>query len=459
MKYLRNKNAPPTAGLVQEFIDTAYDTVKLVADNLAVVVEVGDAIDDGTFENLVYLQDIDTFVELNAIVADEDLATEAYVDNAVTGLYEFMGGYDASSNTPDLTTSPNTYEVAQSWQVTAAGTFFGVNVEPGDQLTAVIDNPAVEADWSIVNRNIDSAAFATAEQGAKADTALQPGLVHNVSELINDVAYADDQTPAEIAAAYNTATPIVSQIDAETGTSTTAERWTAERVAQAAKAQLGNVVFVVDDYVAAPSQMVFVNSAVKAISITLPPGANKNSIWIIDAGHNASVNNITIIADTGGSDTVDGSATFILDQNDNFCNAAFDAGTTNWQLALSGVPDLVEQAPHNHDGVYSPVGHTHPGFETIANGIGTTFNFTAGDLGQLVVADNIAASSYIVPDALGNSGNTLTVYNKGAGEVTINMAGTDTLDTIDNNCAQGKAVTVVKIAPTVWAVIGGSVAP
>jgi hypothetical protein len=237
MRNLRNKNAPPLADLVQYFIDSAYDTVKLVADNLGVIIEVGDAINSGTLENIVYLEDIDTFVELNAIVQDEELATEAYVDNAVTGLYEFMGGYDASTNTPDLTTSPNTYEVAQSWQVTGAGTFFGVNVEPGDQLTAIVDNPTVEADWSIVNRNIDSAAFATAEQGVKADTALQPGQVDNVSELINDANYADDQTPSEIATGYNTVTPVVSQVDAEAGISTTAERWTPQRVAQAIAAQ------------------------------------------------------------------------------------------------------------------------------------------------------------------------------------------------------------------------------
>jgi hypothetical protein len=37
--------------------------------------------------------------------------------------------------------------------------------------------------------------------------------------------------------------------------------------------------------------------------------------------------------------------------------------------------------------------------------------------------------------------------------------GTDTLDTTDNNCSQGKAVTLVKISATVWAVIGGTAAP
>lgn len=42
-----------------------------------------------------------------------------------------------------------------------------------------------------------------------------------------------DQTNAEIAAAYNAEVGIVSQVDAEAGTSTTAARWTPQRVAQA----------------------------------------------------------------------------------------------------------------------------------------------------------------------------------------------------------------------------------
>lgn len=270
MKYLRNKNAPPLVGLVQEFIDTAYDTVKLVADNMDLVLLVGGAIEDGTLTDFLSANDINTLAKLNAIVADEtiiaetsidtlaklntlvtdaNIASEAYVDAAVTGLYEFMGGYDANTNVPDLTTSPNAYKVAQSWQVTVAGTFFTATLEPGDQITAIIDNPSVEADWSIVNRNIDSAAFATAAQGAKADTALQPGEaatpaqgtladsavqpLDNISDLTNDAGYTDDQTPAEIASGYNTETPVVSQIDAEAGISTTAERWTPERVKQA----------------------------------------------------------------------------------------------------------------------------------------------------------------------------------------------------------------------------------
>ena len=42
-----------------------------------------------------------------------------------------------------------------------------------------------------------------------------------------------DQTDSEIATAYQTEVPLISQSDAETGTSTTIESWSAQRVAQA----------------------------------------------------------------------------------------------------------------------------------------------------------------------------------------------------------------------------------
>lgn len=452
MRNLRNKNAPPTTGLVQSLIDTAYDNVKIVSDNLDAVNEVAQAIADGLFTDLVYVPDIDTLAELNAIVADEEIASEAYVNDAVTGLYDFKGGYNADTNTPDLITAPNGILVADSYQVTDAGTFFTANLEPGDQLTAIIDNPATEADWSIVNRNIDSAAFATSTQGDTADAALQPG--DNISLLTNDSAYADDQTPAEIAVGYDTAVAIVTQVEAEAGVSTTSRRWNALRVAQAAKAQLGAITFVIANHTAVPSQMVFCDSSVGPITVTLPPGVDKINVWIIDAGHNAGVNNITIIPDGGGTDTVDGAATFILDQNDNFCNAAFNAANTDWRLALSGVPDLIEQAPHTHPE------YAKAGFSGINPQVGLTYTFVALDLEEGVTASNVAGSVYSIPDAFGSVGDLINLYNLiGSGEVTIAMAGTDTLDTTNNNCVAGAAVSIEKISATVWAVIGGTVAP
>jgi len=76
--------------------------------------------------------------------------------NTVEGM-SYQGGYDASTNTPDLDTSPSSIIKGDSYTVTVAGTFFTTNVEVGDLLIAEIDNATVEADWTIVNRNLGNA--------------------------------------------------------------------------------------------------------------------------------------------------------------------------------------------------------------------------------------------------------------------------------------------------------------
>lgn len=454
---LRNKNAPPTADLVQHYVDTAYDNVKLVADNLPAILALSEELGQGTFDDLLYTYNIDALAKLNAYVLDENIASEAYVDAAVVGLYDFKGGYDADTNTPNLDSSPVGVKKADTYEVTVGGLFFTTTVEPGDQLTATQDDPFLESHWSIVNRNIDSAAFATAEQGDTADSALQPGA--NITQLLNDANYADDQTPEEIETAYNTAVPVVSQVDAEAGISNVAKRWTPERVAQAARAQTGALVFVTADHVASASQIIFCDTTLNPITITLPAGATGSQIWIVDAAHYAATNNITIVPDGGGTDTIDATTEFILDQNENFCNVGYNPANTDWRVAISGVPELIEQAPHNHDGVYAPIDHAHSGFDGVNPQAGLTYEFVVADLKDLVTAENAAASTYSVPDGLGTPGMAINLYNRGAGEVTITMAGTDTLNTTDNNCAQGKAISIVKVAATEWAVIGGTAAP
>lgn len=99
---------------------------------------------------------------------------QAALDAAVAGLYDHKGGYAADTNTPDLDTSPSGIKKGDAYTVSAAGNFFAVAVEAGDVLIANQDDPTQASHWTIVNRNIDSSAFATSAQGALADTALQP---------------------------------------------------------------------------------------------------------------------------------------------------------------------------------------------------------------------------------------------------------------------------------------------
>ncbi len=100
------------------------------------------------------------FVDNNSALGTSDtvvptqLAVKTYVDNAVTGQLIYQGGYNAATNTPDLTTSPNSILQGWTYTVTTAGTFFTETVEVGDLLIAESDNPTSLSNWTTVQNNI-----------------------------------------------------------------------------------------------------------------------------------------------------------------------------------------------------------------------------------------------------------------------------------------------------------------
>ena len=372
MKNLRNKNAPPAADLVQYYIDSAYDKVVAVYNSLSSVTALADALGNGTFDNLVYIQDIDTIAELQALVADatlvttvdinsilnlnalvgENVASEAYVLTQVTGLFDPKGGYDASTNTPDLDVAPSGIKRSDIYVVSAAGNFFGTAVEAGDMLIADQDDPVTVDDWTIINRNIDSSAFATAAQGVLADSAVQPS--DNISTLTNDSGFEANaplasQTEAEtgtentktmtalrVAQAIAALRAYASQAEAEAGANNT-KVMTPLRVAQAIAALGGGgggggmtAVYKAADYTAAANEVVYVASDTGQWDITLPVSPNsgdKVSVW--DCGDNASVNTINVLRN--GS-TINGvAADFAINMNGGRFDAMYN-GTT-WEYS------------------------------------------------------------------------------------------------------------------------------
>lgn len=94
-------------------------------------------------------------------VAATDAASKDYVDNATAGGLIYQGSYDAATNTPDLTTSPNSIQRGWTYTVTVAGTFFTENVEIGDLLIAEVDSPSALTDWTTVQNNVDLATLTT----------------------------------------------------------------------------------------------------------------------------------------------------------------------------------------------------------------------------------------------------------------------------------------------------------
>jgi hypothetical protein len=90
-----------------------------------------------------------------------DALTEVktYIDNSVAGGLIYQGGYNALTNTPDLTTSPNSIEKGWTYTVTADGTFFGEQLRVGDVIIAEVDDPSALSDWTTVQNNIDLASL------------------------------------------------------------------------------------------------------------------------------------------------------------------------------------------------------------------------------------------------------------------------------------------------------------
>ena len=69
---------------------------------------------------------------------------QAAIDTAVSSSLTYRGGYDASTNTPDLTTSPNSILTGDTYAVTVAGDasgFWSPTLNIGDLVIANIDNP------------------------------------------------------------------------------------------------------------------------------------------------------------------------------------------------------------------------------------------------------------------------------------------------------------------------------
>lgn len=89
----------------------------------------------------------------DSILVSEQGIREA-ISAALASEMTYMGGYNASTNTPDLDTSPSGVMKGDTYTVTVAGTFFTVPVVAGDLLIAEVNDAAAEADWTIVNRNI-----------------------------------------------------------------------------------------------------------------------------------------------------------------------------------------------------------------------------------------------------------------------------------------------------------------
>ena len=85
------------------------------------------------------------------------------------GDVSLKGDYNASTNTPDLDTSPSGVKKGDHYVVSVAGTFFSTALEVGDSIIAKNDNPTSVTHWIILQANLTASTIKTAYE-SNADT-------------------------------------------------------------------------------------------------------------------------------------------------------------------------------------------------------------------------------------------------------------------------------------------------
>jgi hypothetical protein len=473
MRNIRNKNAPPDSDLVQVYLRSSWDIVTDIYKALPLLTALGDAIEAGGIEDFLTAADIDTLAELNAILTDAtlgDFASQAEAE-AGTGTTQTMNPlrvaqaiavmaagllnkYDGTSAPGVTDDSSAGYSVGSYWvDTTNHETYRCSDASVGaavwihttlsaDELAVVAltgdSDDLIEGTVQLLLTVSERAVIAAVDQ---VFTSTEKGKLTNI-----EIAATADQTDSEIEAAYNNQVLQVSAGEKTAGTETAVRRFSPEDIADMATGGGGGLtpVFKTADFTAVAGEKYYVDSTSGPVVVTMPAGADAENIKVMDVGHVAGTNSITLVPD--GSETIDGDTSFVIDQNEGDVDVTYRAGDTNWYVSADGTPDVVN------------VNSFYTGFGVVRDLTGTAEDFVEADAGQLVTGNNASASVYTIP---ANSavpydiGTTLPFFNKGAGEVTIALT-TDTLSSTDNKCAQGKTVTCLKVAATEWWVIGGS---
>jgi hypothetical protein len=119
--------------------------------------------------NAWFLDD-DTMAANDAEKVASQQSVKAYVDTQISGLgsvMEYKGAYDASADPSGTAETGDTYTVTVAGS--GAASYWTTALEIGDVIIAETDSPATEADWTVVNKDLDDASIKAAYE-ANADT-------------------------------------------------------------------------------------------------------------------------------------------------------------------------------------------------------------------------------------------------------------------------------------------------
>ena len=134
--------------------------------------------------------------------AGNDAATKAYVDSSNVGQLVYQGGYNASTNTPNLDDTPTiVINTGFTYTVTADGLFFTEQVRVGDLIIANVDSPTTLADWTTVQNNVDLADLTTVGIGnVNAGSGISVAYASGTATVTNTQTNASNTFAATIAA-------------------------------------------------------------------------------------------------------------------------------------------------------------------------------------------------------------------------------------------------------------------
>jgi len=168
---------------------------------------------DTTTALMQFVIDEDTMVSNLPTKVPTQQSVKAYVDAAVASSVTYQGSYDAATNTPNLDSTPVGVTIGDMYTVTAAGSFFTVAVEVGDVLIAEVNNPTLESQWTIVNKDLNAASIKTSYESNPDTNAFTDAEQIKLSGI--ETGATADQTAAEILTALLTVDGATSGLDAD----------------------------------------------------------------------------------------------------------------------------------------------------------------------------------------------------------------------------------------------------